>query len=242
MRNKSVKTIAIKADGDRPGTFSGKLATYGNIDSYGDICMPGCFDGSIKEKGVKFPLLWQHDMSKPIGHFTVTDTEEALEIGGDINLDTAQGKETHSLLKRGDIDGLSIGYNVIRQRYDAEKDANLLLELDLIEGSVVTFAANSMAAVAAVKNKEKRKGANMAKLAKLATLLKLSDEDEEEIVAEIVDLIEEAVDSAIEDLEKCRKLAEEEDEENKNEMEDEEKAAMKSAVSDFNRYCRKARK
>jgi phage head maturation protease len=35
---------------DDAGTFVGFASVYGNVDSYGDIVMPGAFDRTMREK------------------------------------------------------------------------------------------------------------------------------------------------------------------------------------------------
>lgn len=237
LESKRYVVVSIKSTGEG-NTFEGDLSTYGNVDSYGDVCEPGCFDDSIKLKGSKFPLLWQHNASEPIGHLIVESTEPTLKIKGDINLDVARGKEAYSLLKRGDIQGLSIGYVPVDYYYD-DDGIRRLLKLDLKEGSVVTFPANELAAVAAVK-----KGGRMARkrFGKLATALKLSDEETDEVIAELEEYIDEVIAEVL-DEEKRKKSKEEESEpeDEKIEEEDEDLKAMKSAFSEVNRLYKRAK-
>lgn len=129
---------------DNNGSFSGVLSTYGNVDFVGDICMPGCFDNSVAEKGTKRPMLWQHDPGEPIGSFDIVDTKDNLSIAGRFNLDVMRGRDAHSLLKAGDINGLSIGFRLKDYAYDGDGH-RLIKSVDLMEGSFVTFPANPMA-------------------------------------------------------------------------------------------------
>ena len=163
-------------EGDTLGTFVGTLSTYGNVDFVGDVCEKGCF--SNVEVGKKFPLLWQHDPSQPIGSFNVIDTEEALTIEGKLNLGTTLGKDAYALLKEGDLDGLSIGYRVVDCKWDDEGIRHLT-NVILHEGSLVTFPANGEATIGSVKSCHK-KG-----IGELAFLSKLSDEDREEAIKEL---------------------------------------------------------
>ena len=163
-------------EGDTLGTFVGTLSTYGNVDFVGDVCEKGCF--SNVEVGKKFPLLWQHDPTQPIGSFNVIDTEEALTIEGKLNLGTTLGKDAYALLKEGDLDGLSIGYRVVDCKWDDEGIRHLT-NVILHEGSLVTFPANGEATIGSVKACHK-KGVE-----DLAFLSKLSDEDREEAIKEL---------------------------------------------------------
>lgn len=141
------------------GAFSGILSTYGNVDLVGDIMEPGCFDSSVKEKGTKRPLLWQHDMHEPIGSFDVADTKGCLSIAGRFNLDVARGRDAYHLLKAGDVNGLSIGFRLRDHSYDADGH-RLIKDVDLMEGSFVTFPANPLA-YAEAKHMEKMKAGEL---------------------------------------------------------------------------------
>ena len=139
-----------KADGET-GAIEGYGAVFGNEDSYGDIIMPGAFNGSLNARKVK--MLWQHDADKPIGVWDeVREDGRGLFVKGRILLDVEKGKEAVALIKAGAIDGLSIGYRTVK----ADRDSNgrrLLLEVELWETSIVTFPANAMA-FASVKSVE----------------------------------------------------------------------------------------
>lgn len=144
--------VEVKALGDPTrGIFAGNLSTYGNIDFAGDIVEAGAYDATIQAKGTKRPLLWQHDPGEPIGSLEIVSTDEALRIEGHINRGTRRGEEAYSLLKAGDIDGLSIGYTVDDCHYD-EDGVRHLDAVNLLEGSVVTFPADDLARVDDVKS------------------------------------------------------------------------------------------
>lgn len=161
------------------GAFGGILSTYGNVDQVGDICDYGCYDATIREKGVKRPLLWQHDPHEPIGSFEIVSAEDALRIEGRFNLETVKGREGYALLKAGDINGLSIGYAV--RDYSWDRDGNRhLKDIDLMEGSLVTFPANTLARAQA-----KSIGDLMSKYAKMKSLDDLTEEQRNRILAEL---------------------------------------------------------
>ncbi len=142
----------IKSDA-MPGTIQGCLSRYGNIDLVGDVCEPGCFDDSLQKRTI-YPTLWQHDQVEPIGHFTATDSKDGLMIQGSLNQDVQRGREAYSLIKNGDISGLSIGYTPDEFVYDKDGIRHLT-KVTLWEGSVVTFPANPEASVEAKNMNEK---------------------------------------------------------------------------------------
>ena len=132
------------------GEFVGKLSVYGNVDSYADICDPGCWSRDLKERGTRRPLLWQHDAANPIGYIDLQDSPTALIAKGKLLLDVPQAKTALALLKAGAISGLSVGYRTLKESFT--KGVRHIVEAELFEGSVVTFPANDLATVDTVKN------------------------------------------------------------------------------------------
>lgn len=186
----SKRLTSIKAVGDADGKFEGKLSTYGNVDEVNDIVEAGAFDTSVKQNGTKYPLLYQHDSFSPMGSFDVVGTKDALDIEGHFNQETQKGREAFALLKAGDITGLSIGFWPINYYYD-DKGVRHLTEVELLEGSFVTFPANKLAVAEAKSMSDKRK--NAMKLAHIKAIkddaertkaidevLKFADEEDDE--------------------------------------------------------------
>lgn len=193
-------TIQIKASSAEreEGAFEGDLSVYGNIDDVGDIVEPGFFDKTLASR-THFPLLWQHDMTQPIGSFDVVSADgPSLRIDGKFNMGVAKGREAYELLKAGDIDGLSIGYTVDDYRYD-NTGIRHLLDGELYEGSLVTFPANRLARAQAKQRLSimERK----SKYAGLKFLEKMTDEEREAALAELDAMVEE--DKPAEDEEKA---------------------------------------
>lgn len=140
-----------KALDDTTGTFEGYGSIFGNKDSYGDVVMPGAFVDSLSTMGMPV-MLWQHDADDPIGIYTECyEDDKGLYVKGQINLDVQQGKEAYSLLKQGAIKGMSIGYLCKQRENDETTGVTFLKKIDLYEISIVTFPANRLANVTAVK-------------------------------------------------------------------------------------------
>lgn len=139
------------------GEFEGYGSVFGVKDSYADIVMPGAFKTSLdrwKENGRQPALLWQHNMSEPIGIYTeVREDDVGLVVKGRLLIDDDPlAKRAHAHMKAGSLSGLSIGYMLKDYDYDSEKDAFLLKEIDLWEISLVTFPANDEARISEVKS------------------------------------------------------------------------------------------
>ena len=149
--------LEVKVEDVRPdGWFSGFLAYYNNVDRKRDKIIPGAFDKSLKAKPAsKVRLLWMHDAWEPIGKFlSLTETPKGLKFEAKLTLGVARANDVHALLLDTAVDTMSIGYNAdpAKQGFDREKDVRELKEIDLWEGSVVTFPANEKCVITGVKH------------------------------------------------------------------------------------------
>ena len=137
------------------GVVEGYGSVFGVKDSYGDVIVAGAFANSLKEhrKAKTMPaMLWQHDPSEPVGVWDeMVEDEKGLKIKGRLALDTSRGKEAHTLLRMGALNGLSIGFVCLDRDWDSE-GSRLLKQIDLWEVSLVTFPANGKARVTSVKS------------------------------------------------------------------------------------------
>lgn len=155
--------LEVKADGSDPeGTIRGYGSIFGAVDSYGEMTMPGCFKKSLAQwRKSKRPIkmLWNHSSLEPIGGwYEFEEDEKGLALVGRLNLDVARARETYSLIKAREIDGLSIGYFEVKvDPYDYDSDEpRKLYELDLREVSPVTFPALKEAQLDPIKAKRMR--------------------------------------------------------------------------------------
>ncbi len=133
-----------------PGFVSGYASLFGRTDLSGDRIRPGAFARALRERGAGgIRMLWQHDPARPIGVWTkLTEDERGLHAEGRIALDTAQGREAFALLRAQALDGLSIGFRTRASRPLREGGARrLLLDIDLLEISIVTFPMQEAARV-----------------------------------------------------------------------------------------------
>lgn len=183
---------------DDDGGFRGILSTYGNEDLVGDVCDEGCWDESVRAKGGHFPLLWQHEAREPIGSFRVTDTRVALSVEGHFNQGVQRGREAFSLLKAGDVHGLSVGFNMIDWAY--VDGVRHITKGDLWEGSFVTFPANPMAYAEAKELSGVNRGTIRKAVSSLPEIRSLSEEAQCRILSAIDEaLAEEAVEQVDEE-------------------------------------------
>ncbi|WP_010297165.1 HK97 family phage prohead protease [Candidatus Odyssella thessalonicensis] len=137
------------------GFFCGYASVFEVTDHHQEIVARRAFQQSLNKwrgKGRLPKMLWQHDQRRPIGVWDeIYEDEHGLFVKGRLLLDLAAGREAYSLLKAGVIDSLSIGFKPVRAIKDPKRNARVLEEVDLLEISLVTFAANPDAKITTVK-------------------------------------------------------------------------------------------
>lgn len=145
---------SLTFDADTPGTFEAVASGEGSIalGAQGPTRFSSsAFDRSLARQAA-YPLLWQHDDTKPIGVARMRYEEGVgLVAACVLSLDTQAGAEAHALLKAGAINGVSIGFSPVgvsptRESY-AGKPVRLVTEARLMELSCVTFPADATAVV-----------------------------------------------------------------------------------------------
>jgi len=151
------RAFTLKAVEGDEGLIEGYGSVIGNVDSYGDVVIPGAFGETMaahKAKGTMPKMLWQHDTSQPIGVWEeVVEDGTGLRVRGRLLLDVPKGAEAYALLKAGALDGLSIGYRVKDGGMNPDTRVYELRSVDLLEVSLVTFPANEQATVTRVKTR-----------------------------------------------------------------------------------------
>lgn len=137
------------------GLIWGYGSYFDKVDHQRDIIVKGAFSKTLKAwqlSGKQPKILWQHQADKPIGLWdTLVENEQGLYVSGHLALGTRYADEAYHLLKEQIIDGLSIGFRTLKAVQDPQRKARLILDLDLIEISLVTFGANPKATIDGVK-------------------------------------------------------------------------------------------
>ena len=144
-------------------TFEGYAAVFNsrseNLGGFTEFVAPGAFTRSLKSRN-DVKLLWNHDSGQVLGSTrarTLTLTEDARGLKVTAQLPNTQlGRDTAELLKRGDVDAMSFGFNVIKDKWNAQGDERTLEAVRLFEVSIVAFPAYSATAgTATVRSLEK---------------------------------------------------------------------------------------
>jgi HK97 family phage prohead protease len=143
------------------GVLSGYASLFDTIDQGGDSVAKGAYAAALAQmsaRGTKVKMLWQHDPASPIGVWDdIREDGRGLWVSGRLLESVAKGREARALIEAGAIDGLSIGYRVVKS-YRSTEGVRVLTEVELWEVSLVTFPMLSQARVAAQKAEDRGAG------------------------------------------------------------------------------------
>ncbi len=145
--------LTIKSLDDDARTLHG-IATTIATDRVGDVVEP---------RGAKYklplPLLWQHDVSQPVGYVTQAHvTDNGIEITAQLAKSDTPGTlrdrldEAWESIKVGLVRGLSIGFRALQDEPLGDGFARRFLKWEWLELSAVTIPANAQASITAVKS------------------------------------------------------------------------------------------
>jgi HK97 family phage prohead protease len=145
-------------------TIGGYAAVFNSETMIGDffreMIAPGAFAETIKGD---VRALFDHDSGVVLGRTkagTLRLSEDDKGLNVEIDLpDTQAARDLVASMERGDIDGMSFGFRVLRQEWDESSDVALRIirEVELFEVSVVTFPAYDDTEVALRSLDEARK-------------------------------------------------------------------------------------
>jgi len=148
-------SLEVKDVDTKQGIVTGYFSAFGNVDSDGDIMMPGAFKRSIQDWGPegkgRIKHLLNHDPSKPLGKIqTLKEDEYGLYYESKVGTHTL-GKDYIKMIESGLIAEHSIGFKTLREQKSG--DANQIHEVMLFEGSSLTaWGANEATPLLGMKN------------------------------------------------------------------------------------------
>lgn len=141
-----------RADGQgEQVTLVGYAAVYNEETSIGgwfrEVIRPGAFDRAVRE-GQDVRALFNHDANHVLGRSksgTLRMESDAKGLRVEIDLpDTQMGRDVLKSVERGDVDGQSFAFRVVREAWDeTDPDDPLreLMDLNVSDVSVVTYPA-----------------------------------------------------------------------------------------------------
>ena len=87
----------LKSVGDEgslgKGQFTALVSVFGNVDSLGEVVMPGAFTDTLAQwqvKGDPIPVVWSHQWSDPMSHIgevlEAKETDQGLEVTAQLDM------------------------------------------------------------------------------------------------------------------------------------------------------------
>ena len=163
-RDVQYRMAEFRASDDGAG-LSGYASHFWSVDSYYTAVKPGAFRKTLKERGERIPILWQHNPDYPIGRPTILKEDKTgLKFDAAISERTSKGAEAMALLRDDVPLGMSFGFQTIKSRAATDDDpldftaykakpaeVQVIEEVRLWEVSLVTFPANELAGISDVR-------------------------------------------------------------------------------------------
>ena len=124
--------------------FAGYAAIFDRPDRGGDVVRAGAFQRTLRRGAGAVPLLWQHDVRRPVGRIEyLKEDKRGLRVIARLS-ESRAGRAAAALLKDGSLAGLSFGFLVRKARGSGPRE---LTDVDLVEVSLVTVPMQPKARV-----------------------------------------------------------------------------------------------
>ena len=154
------KSIEFKTIDDEKGSVEAVFSVYNNLDSDGDVVIPGAIKSGFKDNQV--PMVFAHKWDQPIGKGVIETDDDKAVFKGSFFMGTEAGKEAYNLAKEmGDLQEWSFGFRIndyevapFTKDGSDEVDARYLKDLEVFEVSPVLVGANRETYTLAIKSGE----------------------------------------------------------------------------------------
>ncbi len=140
-----LKIRAVDED-DSEGIFEGYAVVWDSTDSHKTRFVKGSFTKTLKERGDRVKILYQHQTDEPIGKpLELREDDVGLFVRGKLTGGVRRADETRKNIEAEVIDTLSFGFNTVSSK--AAGQFRDITEVKLYEISPVTFASNDQAKI-----------------------------------------------------------------------------------------------
>lgn len=157
--------------------IEGYASVFGVVDSYNDIVVQGAFTNTLINDAKRVKFCWQHNMDDVIGKIIeMREDDRGLWFRAKIS-NTSKGKDVAILVEDDALDEVSFAYRTKKYLIDEETDIRKLLEVELIEISLVTRAANPQAVITGTEKKSEEEKLAEAVETIFSKVENLSDDD-----------------------------------------------------------------
>lgn len=126
--------------------INGYASLFNRPDLAGDEIAPGAFAKTLAARQDAVTMLYQHDATRPIGRWTrLQETPHGLWVEGQLAAGVQLADEVSALVEQNMLRGLSIGFCARRTSRGRGAVKRRLLDIDLVEISLVTFPMQPLA-------------------------------------------------------------------------------------------------
>lgn len=142
--------LTVKAGGQE-GDVTAVFSTFGNVDSQGDVMLPGSIPNNQE-----VALVWSHDWgSLPVGKGRTVVSKDRALFEGHFFTDTQMGLEAYKTVKNmGSLQEYSFGFAVKDAEFGQQdgQPVRFVKGVDLFEVSPVLIGANRQTGTVAIKS------------------------------------------------------------------------------------------
>ncbi|MDQ0456037.1 HK97 family phage prohead protease [Rhizobium paknamense] len=154
-RRSLAQPVETRADGERM-TVAGYAAIFGEVTMVGDLfeetIAPGTFARSLRGDDIR--AFYDHDTALVLGRNragTLRLAEDARGLSVEIDLpDTTAGRDVRTLIARGDVSGMSFGFEAVGEEWDFTRalPRRTITDVNLFEVSIVSIPAYAGTSIA----------------------------------------------------------------------------------------------
>jgi uncharacterized protein len=142
MRTMEFKAAILGAGGEgelEDGEIVALVSVFNNVDSYGDVVMPGAFAKNLEEWGASgdpIPFIWAHDWADPFSHVGIVrhaeETSAGLKVRAYISpeerAENPKAAQVYKLLKSRRVKQFSFAFDVV-DGGEGDRDGRFVYEL-----------------------------------------------------------------------------------------------------------------
>lgn len=151
VERRSMGPVEFRAASDgKPARLVGYAAVFNSqsedLGGFREIILPGAFDRALSE-GHDVRALVNHNPDKMLGRTSSKTLRLAVDetgLGVEVDVpDTQDGRDTLTLVQRGDLSQMSFAFRTLADQWRTEEGEPLreLLDLELFDVSVVAYPA-----------------------------------------------------------------------------------------------------
>lgn len=149
--------------------LSGYAASYLTVDNHGSVFSRRAFSKTLRERGDRIPVLYNHDPDKLVGKVSqFRSDQKGLFFNAKIVEESMWGKEVMTLARAEALTGMSFGFRSIKERPGLEADGinlegmngvkpeelRFIEEVYLKEISPAPFPSNDRASITKYRSEE----------------------------------------------------------------------------------------